>query len=69
MKYKELKPKEMLLLLQALGYKLKRCKCQFCNYSLKEGKFGIFPSTDKRRTATLICDSPLCFCTYLEDIE
>lgn len=69
MKIQKLGSKEMILLLTALGYKLNKSKCQFCNKKLEEGKFGILNGTDKKRIATLICDCPLCFCDYLDKMK
>lgn len=68
-KFKHLGGKEMILLLKALGYKLNKSKCQFCKDKLKVNKFGILPPTDKRRTASLVCNSPLCVCEYLEKMD
>lgn len=66
--YIHLKPKQMLLMLELLGYKLNKCKCQYCDKKLKEGKFGIYPAIDKRRKATFVCGSILCLNEYFEDI-
>lgn len=69
MEFKSLGKEERKLLLTALNYKLDKLKCQFCGEKLEYDKCGIMPSTDQRRKATFVCNSPLCMCEYLEITE
>ena len=68
-KFQKLGEKERAVLLTAFNYKLDKLKCQFCGKKVNYKKCCILPSTNKRRTATIACDSPLCMCEYLRKIE
>lgn len=69
-KFMKLGEKERKILLTAFNYKLDKLKCQFCGKKVDYKDCGIMPSTDKRRTATIICGyNPLCMCEYLRKVE
>lgn len=68
-KFQELGIPERKVLLSALGYNLFKLRCQFCKKKVDYKKCGILPSTDKRRNATITCDSPLCMSEYLDKME
>ena len=68
--FKKLEPKEMNLLLEAFGIKLKDKECHFCSDSLKLESVSFLPppQDDVNRSYILCCSSIICIAHYLEMI-
>ena len=64
-KFQELGKGERKILLMAINYDYDNLSCQLCKEKVKYDNCCILPSTDKRRTATILCSSPVCMSEYL----
>lgn len=69
LKFEKLGKKERKLLLKALDIDYTNLKCQYCNKKVTYDNCAIMPSVDTKQLATIICDSPLCICEFLEAFE
>ncbi len=67
-KFMKLGSTERRILLSAFNYDINKLKCQFCKEKVEYDDCGIMPPTDKRRTATITCNSSLCITEYLEKV-
>ena len=68
-KIQTLGAKERKLLLKALDLSLDNMQCYYCEEKVDYKTCGIMPAIAHGETARIICDSPLCVCEYLEDLE
>lgn len=68
-KFEKLGRKERKLLLKALDIDYTNLKCQYCNEKVTYDNCAIMPSVDTKQLATIICNSPLCVCEFLEAFE
>ena len=69
MEFRHLGRKERLLLLKALDFDTTELYCQHCEDQVTFGNCAILPSVKTKLLATILCDSPLCMCWYLEQLE
>ncbi len=69
MKIEKLGEKERMILLRAIDIDWTDLKCQYCKEKVYYTNCGIMPSINTKQLATIICDSPLCICEYLESLE
>ena len=69
MKFQKLGKKERELLLLALNISKDNLVCQFCGEKVKFDDCGIMPPVKTKAYATFTCNSPLCICEYLNEVE
>ena len=73
MEFRTLGVKERRLLLTALKFDIKKITCQYCGDGIRDGihfsKCGIMPPVKTKRLATILCESVMCMCQYLEDVD
>lgn len=69
MEFETLGRRERTLLLRALNFEIHNLVCRYCKEKTTYYECGIMPATGNDKNATIICNSPLCMSSYLEEIK